>query len=179
MKFENYQEMLEIPQGVTAKYHGDELSVSGKNGEIKRLFLSPTVKVGVTGKEIVFSVPVMRKKEKMQLGTYVSHVKNMLAGVQKNYVYKLKICSGHFPMNVAFTNGELIIKNFIGEKKPRILKVPKNVSVVVAGEVITVECNDVEFAGLIAGRIEKLASRSGYDKRVFQQGIYITEKPTR
>ena len=42
-----------------------------------------------------------------------------------------------------------------------------------------IEANEIELAGQAAGSIEKLSSRTGFDKRIFQQGIFITEKPKR
>jgi len=113
------------------------------------------------------------------LGTYVAHLNNLFRGVKEGFVYKLKICSGHFPMNVSIKNDEFIIKNFIGEKVPRVLKINSDVKVNIDGEVITIESNNIELAGQTAGSIEKLSSRTGFDKRIFQQGIFIIEKPKR
>jgi len=47
----------------------------------------------------------------------------MIRGVTEGYTYKLKICSGHFPMNVSLKGDVLEIKNFIGESVPRKLKI--------------------------------------------------------
>ncbi|MBI5393055.1 50S ribosomal protein L6 [Candidatus Woesearchaeota archaeon] len=177
MKLKAYTEQLEVPEGITVTYHDGTLIVKGKNGELQRKLSSKRINISVDKSVVNFSVLVMAKAEKMMLGTFKSHLKNMIEGAQKNYVYKLKICSGHFPMNVAVTNNQVIVKNFIGEKKPRILSLTKGVSVKIDGEVITVEGNDIEAVGMTAAAVERLASRTGFDKRVFQQGIYITEKP--
>ena len=174
MKVKNYVEEIELPQGVTAQLINNVLHIKGKNGEIKREF---KVAIVIEGNVIKLNVPLLRKNEKTVVSTMASHINNMILGAQQNYVYKLKICSGHFPMNVAVSNTEFTIKNFIGEKKPRLLKLVKGVQVKVEGEVIVVESNSVELAGMTAGAIERLASRPGFDKRVFQQGIFITDKP--
>ena len=80
-------------------------------------------------------------------------------------------------MNVSVKNNEFIIKNFIGEKYPRVLKLDPAVKVKVDGEVVVVEASDIEVAGQTAGSIEKLSTRTGFDRRIFQQGIFIIEKP--
>jgi large subunit ribosomal protein L6 len=177
MKIKEYTEKLEIPEGVAVSVNNGVVIVKGKNGELKRKLSSKKMSIEVKDSAVHFSISLMAKAEKTLLGTFMSHIKNMIDGCQRNYVYKLKICSGHFPMNVAVTNNQLIIKNFIGEKKPRTMAINKGVTVKIDGETIIVESNDVELAGMTTAAIEKLASRTGFDKRVFQQGIYITDKP--
>ena len=100
----------------------------------------------------------------------------MAKGVLEGYKYTLKICSGHFPMNVSVGGGQLIVKNFFGEKVPRTLEFSKSAKVTIEGEIIHVESTDKEIAGQVAAAIEQLTRRPGFDTRVFQDGIYITNK---
>ena len=100
----------------------------------------------------------------------------MIKGVQKPYVYTLKICSGHFPMNVSVSGEKFIVKNFLGEKTPRILNVKPGVSVKVEGDHITVESADKGLASQVSADIEQLTRRPGFDTRVFQDGCYIIVK---
>ncbi|MBT4540326.1 50S ribosomal protein L6 [Candidatus Woesearchaeota archaeon] len=179
MKVKNYVEEINIPEGVEAQLDGSILMVKGKKGELKRDFFDPRIKIQIKDNNVLFDVKVLTKREKMLLGTYVAHLNNLFRGVKEGFVYKLKICSGHFPMNVSIKNDEFIIKNFIGEKVPRVLKINSDVKVNIDGEVITIESNNIELAGQTAGSIEKLSSRTGFDKRIFQQGIFIIEKPKR
>lgn len=177
MRLKNYKETLDIPEGVTAKLENNVLIVKGKKAELKRRFFHPMINIKVEGKEIVFEIDTFTKREKMQLGTMMAHMKNMLKGANEGYVYKLKICSGHFPMNVSIKGDEFIIKNYVGEKVPRVMKIKSGVKVKLEGEIVTVESSDIELAGQTAGLIEKISMRPRFDKRVFQQGIFITEKP--
>lgn len=179
MKFKNYNEEIEVPEGVQVSLDKTILIVKGKRGEIKRDFFDPKVKIDVKNNKVLFDIKIMTKREKMLLGTYIAHIKNMFRGISDGFTYKLKICSGHFPMNVSFKNNEFTIKNFIGEKVPRVLKVNPDVKVTIEGDLVTLESNDIGLAGQTAGSIEKLSSRPGFDKRIFQQGIFITEKPKR
>ncbi|MBT4823717.1 50S ribosomal protein L6 [Candidatus Woesearchaeota archaeon] len=177
MKFKDYHEKIDVPEGIEISLNGTELAIKGKKGEIKRDFFDPKIIIAIVGKQIVFDIQIMRKREKTQLGTFVAHIKNMFRGVELGFVYKLKICSGHFPMNVSVKNNEFIIKNFIGEKVPRVLKLNPDVKVVVDGEFVVVEAINIETAGQTAAQIEILSKRVGFDRRIFQQGIFITEKP--
>lgn len=176
MLIKNYREEIEIPEGVSAERQGKEITVKGPKGQVKRQLYSPRVDVSIENNAIVLSAENMRKREKAVIGTFRAHVKNMFRGVTEGHVYKLKVCSGHFPMNVSFSNNTLTVKNFIGEKVPRTLAVKSEVSVKVDGEEITVESTNKEAAGQTAGSIEKLTKRVNFDKRIFQDGIYIVEK---
>ena len=177
MNVKNYQETIGVPKEITIKLENDVLIVTGPKGELKRNFFHPQIKLSVQDNKVLLNIPKMTKREKTQLGTIKAHINNMFRGVKLGFVYKMKICSGHFPMNVSVKNNEFIIKNFIGEKVPRVLKLNPGVKVVVDGEFVTVEATDIELAGQVAGQIEFLSKRVGFDRRIFQQGIFITEKP--
>jgi len=60
---------------------------------------------------------------------------------------------------------------------PRVFKFSPAVKVTIEGEIVTIVSCDIELAGQTACLIEQKSLRPGFDKRVFQQGIFITEKP--
>lgn len=176
MKIKEYVEEIKIPEGVSAKFEGSLFIVTKGKESIKRIFQDPRIMIRIENNVILLQTPVMTKKEKKVIGAFRAHMKNMLQGVQQPFMYKLKVCSGHFPMNISMSAQEFIVKNFIGEKVPRVIKIPEGVTVKIEGETISVSSSDVERAGQTAAAIELLCKRTGFDKRVFQQGIYITEK---
>ncbi|MEK6856982.1 MAG: 50S ribosomal protein L6, partial [Nanoarchaeota archaeon] len=94
-----------------------------------------------------------------------------------------KVCSGppqsHFPMQVNCAGGVFTVKNFLGEKIARTVKVNQGANVKITGTEITVESPDIELAGKTASDIELLVRISDKDRRTFQDGIYITQKPGR
>jgi len=169
-------EEIEIPMGVRVELKEGVLRLEGKQGSISRNFYNPQVKIGLDEKEIRLETRRDTKREKKLLGSLKSHIKNMVAGVNRGYIYRLKICSSHFPMNVSVAGGNLIVKNFLGEKVPRKLKLKNGVRVNVEGEIITVDSPNKELAGQVAADIEQLTRITDKDKRIFQDGIYITEK---
>ncbi len=172
------EKVIEIPEGVEVTIEESIVKCKGPKGEIERNFKHPrysfTLKDGSIVIGIVGKNPTMR--DKMFLGTLESHIKNLIKGVTEGFVYKLKICSGHFPMNVSINNNQLVVKNFIGEKVPRVLDLKEGAKVNIDGDIITIESTNKEIAGTIASDIEKLTRRPGFDTRIFQDGIYIIEK---
>ncbi|MBN2111521.1 50S ribosomal protein L6 [Candidatus Woesearchaeota archaeon] len=169
-------EEVEVPKGVEVKLEKGLITVKGAKGECKRVFADPKVTIKVEKESVVVSAKSTTKREKTKVGSYAAHVKNMIKGASQGHVYKLKICSGHFPMNVAVTGKDFIVKNFLGEKHPRILKLKEGVKVTIDGEIITVEGCNKELAGQVAADIESLTRITNRDLRVFQDGIYMTNK---
>lgn len=176
MKIKKIEETLEIPKGVQITMDGRNITVKGPKGESKKEVRCPQVIIKIEGESVILTSTKVTKNEKKEVNTYAAHIKNMLNGADKGHHYELKICSGHFPMNVSVSGQEFIIKNFIGEKYPRKLKIKQGVQVKVEGDKVTVEHADKEIAGQTAASIEQLTRRPGFDTRIFQDGIYITKK---
>jgi large subunit ribosomal protein L6 len=180
MKQKELKDELKIPEGIQVSFQKGLFEVKGQKGTIQRKLEDPRVKIVVEAGKINFESKMPTKREKKMINTYKAHLKNMFHGVKEAFVYKLKICSGHFPMNVSTAGDEFVVKNFLGEKVPRKMKFDnKNVSIKIDGAEVTVEGNDKEKTGQTAASIEQLTRRPGFDRRIFQDGIYITEKPKR
>ena len=166
---------LEIPEGITIEISKD-VKVKGPKGELTRRLYDPIIFMKVEEGKVKFNAKKNSKREKRQIGTFKAHIKNMFKGVGEGHVYKLKICSGHFPMNVSAAKGEFVVKNFLGEKVPRTVKIIEGVDVKLDGEIVIVESLNKEHAGQTAADIEQLCRITNRDRRIFQDGIYITNK---
>jgi large subunit ribosomal protein L6 len=165
-----------ITEGVQVTLNGITATVKGPKGELSRDFFAPKVTISVKDGKVVVESKMATKRENKMVLTIASHIKNMIRGTTEMWTYELKSCSHHFPMNISVNANAVTVKNFLGEKKPRISKILPNVSVKIAGDKITVQSMDIETAGNMATRIEKLTQITGRDLRVFQDGIYITKK---
>lgn len=175
MKLDIHDE-TKMPSGVTVGYKDGILTITGPKGEVSRPLRDPRLAISASGDTLLIACKNASRREKRMAKTFNAHVKNMIAGVQEPYRYKLKICSGHFPMNVTVQGDQFVVKNFLGEKFPRVLKLKKGAVVKVEGEFITVESCDKDLAGCIASDIELLTVKRNRDLRVFQDGIYMIEK---
>ncbi len=169
-------ETVKVPEGVKVSVEGTTITIQGQKGKVEKCFDNPNIKVEVHGSEVKLSATTPAKKEKAVLNSYKAHLKNAIKGVKESYVYKMKICSGHFPMNVSVSGQNLVIKNFLGEKVPRQVALKPGVSVKVDGSSITLEGVDKDITGQVAADIEQGTRRPGFDRRIFQDGIYIVEK---
>jgi large subunit ribosomal protein L6 len=173
---QDIQEEVEIPQGVTVNYANGVMTVKGAKGEIKRDFRNPRTTTLVSGNKISVGAKDASKREKKIVMTEIAHIEKMFAGVQKGHVYKLKICSSHFPMTASVKGNVFEVKNYVGETVPRIATLAQGPTVKIDGQIIIVEGVDKDVVSQTAAKIELLTRRPGFDKRIFQDGIYIIEK---
>ncbi len=172
-----FEKQIEIPEGCTVEIDNRIIKVTGSKGIVERDIKNKLLKYEVEKNKITFFGEKCSKPYKKIVLTFVAHIKNMFKGVTEGHVYKLKICSGHFPMTAAVKGNVFELRNFIGEAKPRKLKLNlDNVKVKITGADIIVEGIDKERTSQTAASIESLTRRPGFDKRRFQDGIYITDK---
>jgi large subunit ribosomal protein L6 len=176
MKSENYEETLKLPDGVQASIEDRVISIKGPKGEVKKKLIEPSIKISVEGGKVIFRALVFAKDQKKMLGTYRAHINNMVKGVTQGHEYQLKVCSGHFPMNVEAKGSVFQVKNYLGEKVPRKLNIRDGAQVKVEGDFVNVSGIDKELVAQTAADIEQLTRRSRFDKRIFQDGIYIVNK---
>ncbi len=170
------EEKIELPTGVTATLANGLLMVKGPKGEASRNMKDPIIQIETKENTIAVSCTKGNRRQKRIINTFAAHIRNIIQGVQQPYQYRLKICSGHFPINVSISGDQLIVKNFLGEKSPRVLKLKKGANVKIEGDQILIESTEKELAGQIASDIELLTAKRNKDLRVFQDGIYMIEK---
>jgi len=173
------EEAIMIPAGVEVTQQNSTITVKGKLGTVQRTLINPLVTITKQGDRIILASPSMTRKGKRMLFTFKAHLANMMEGVTSGFIYKLKVCIGHFPFTLKIDGQTLSIANFLGEKIPRLVKLLPNVTVKVDKDIITVTSPDVEAAGQTALNIEKATNVGKRDPRVFQDGCYIIEKPGR
>ena len=175
-KLDSFEYNVEIPEGVTVSLEGTLLKAKGPKGEAERDFKHPYVDLSINENSIILKSKKGTKNEKKIMGSFRAHVRNIVNGVLEGHIYKLKVCSGHFPMNVTVSKEEMVVKNFLGEKYPRKLSLIKGVDVKLDGDLITVESPDKEKAGQTAASIESLCRITNRDRRIFQDGIWLIQK---
>jgi large subunit ribosomal protein L6 len=170
---------LEIPEDVSASMDHLDLTVEGPNGTVSRRLWYPDIDVGVDGDEVVIESTEDDAKTMSTVGTFESHIENMFHGVTEGWEYEMEVFYSHFPMQVNVEGDEVVIENFLGEKAARRTTVHGDTDVAVDGEELTVTGPDIEAVGQTAADIEQLTRINDKDVRVFQDGVYITQKPNR
>lgn len=167
---------VEIPEGIDAKLDGAKLTIKGPHGENTREFKIGKLYFKKEGNKIILGNDMATKSDKRLMSTLASHIRNMIKGVKEKFEYKLKVCFSHFPITVEIKGNEAIIKNFLGEKVPRKSKIIPGVDVKVNKDIIIITSQDKELAGQVAANFEMATKVRDRDRRVFQDGIFITSK---
>ncbi|QPV63253.1 50S ribosomal protein L6 [Halosimplex litoreum] len=170
---------LQIPDEASAEMDHLELTVEGPNGSVTRRLWYPDVSVSADGDSVVIESDEDDAKTMSTLGTFESHVRNMFHGVTEGWEYEMEVFYSHFPMQVDVEGEEVVIENFLGERAPRRTEIHGDTDVSVSEEQITLSGPDVEAVGQTAADIEQLTRVTDKDVRIFQDGVYITQKPTR
>lgn len=168
---------IKVPEGVEVEIEDGTVTISGPKGEISRRFDLIGITVEREGDEIIVKSESSKKRIRALVGTTIAHINNMIKGVTEGFVSKLKVVYSHFPISVSVRDDKFIIENFIGEEKPRVANIVGETEVEIKNDEIEVKGTDKEDVGQTAANIEQTARAKGRDPRIFQDGIYITERP--
>ncbi|CAG4974333.1 unnamed protein product [Parnassius apollo] len=123
------------------------------------------------------------KKELAAVRTVCSHVENMIKGVTRGFQYKMRAVYAHFPINCVTTEGNTLIeiRNFLGEKYIRRVKMAPGVTVVNSTkqkDELIIEGNSIEDVSSSAALIQQSTMVKNKDIRKFLDGLYVSEKGT-
>jgi len=170
------KEEIKIPENIKVEIIGNVIKVSGPFGNNEKSFYDPRILIKKEDNKILLTTKRQSRNEKRIIRTFKAHITNLIRGVNKPYTYKLKICSGHFPISVSVSNDKVIIKNFFAEKIAREAKILKNIEVKIDNDIIIVSGIDKENVSQTASNIEQACRITNRDRRVFMDGIYIISK---
>ena len=171
---------IAVPSGIDIRIEKQKIHMKKGDKEIERS-LHPFLIVKQEGSSIVITARKNRKTEKRLLGTLEAHIHNMIKGLEKPFIYKLQVVNVHFPMTVSHdkAKNEFVVKNFLGEKNDRRIPLVAGVDIKINKDIIEIESHDIEKAGQAATNIEKGTHVRNKDRRIYQDGIFIIEKPGR
>ncbi len=175
------EKTIEIPDGVEITIEGMKVVVKGPKGSLSRDFSNPKFDHLITISKEENNVKITsvneRRKVKALVGTIGAHLRNMIKGVTEGFVCIMKIHYLHFPINVTVKDGKVHIRNFLGEKGDRIADIVGDVKVEVGKDEIKITGIDKEAVGQTAANIEQACRVKDKDRRIFQDGIFIYQKP--
>ena len=172
---------IDLPEGFSFRIENNSLIVSKNGKELKKEYkILRTISVRVEEKKVVLE-PLKKatKKEFKIICSLEAHIKNMIRGLERPFVYKMEACYAHFPMNLKVEEDKLVIKNFLGEKVPRIAKILPGVKVEIKGNILEVSSEDKDAVGQTIANIERATKVKERDRRIFQDGVFLIEKDGR
>jgi len=176
MRLPEISKTIQVPDDVTLSLVSKKVTVKGAKGSLTRDFSYATVDIEGDSKEDRISAKWPRKKEAALVGTIYSHIQNMIIGVTKGFNYKMKIVFSHFPISIKLHDKAILIENFTGERRPRLVKILGDVKVKIDPEDIILSGTNLEEVSQSAANIEQSTRVRGKDPRVFLDGIYVYER---
>jgi large subunit ribosomal protein L6 len=175
------EEIIEIPDGIQTELNDFRIKITGSKGTLEKDFYSPIFRKDITIKKIDNKISISteskKKKIKAMIGTMKANIFNMFTGVREGFSAQLKIVYMHFPFTVKISENKILINNFLGEKNPRKAKIIGNCKVEVKGDEIVVTGISKDDVGQTAAQLERATWIKKRDRRVFQDGVFITKKP--
>jgi large subunit ribosomal protein L6 len=167
---------IEIPDGVSIAVDGNTVTVKGPKGEATRTLSYPELEIRKEDSYLVVNSKLDRKRQRAMVGTLAAHIGNMIIGVTRGYEYKMKVVYSHFPIQLKAASDELIINNFLGERKARSAKILPGTKVEIGKDEVLITGINKEHVGQTMANIEQATRVRGFDIRVFQDGVYLVDK---
>lgn len=146
-----------IPEKTEVTLSGDTVKVKGPLGELSRTF-PHVAAVEMNGKEITVSLRDDHREHKPLLGTVVSHIKNMVSGVNIPYEKKLLIEGVGYK---ADAQGKKLNMS-LGYSHPVNLDIPDDLNVKTEKGSMTISGINKESVGAFAAKVRSFREPEPY-----------------
>ncbi len=157
------KQTVNIPSGTEVKLSGTILTVKGPKGTLTRDFPG-MVTIHINGSEITFTPNKVGDRTVGALwGTYASHVKNMVIGVNNGYTKTLILEGVGFKSDVAGTTLNLAL----GFSHPVKVTIPAGLTVTAEKNNITISGIDKELVGQFSASVRSLKKPEPYKGKGF------------
>ncbi len=148
---------IAIPSGTEVHVSEGVLTVKGKGGELKKE-LHADVAVEVNRSEVVVTPTNETRQAQALWGTFASHVRNMVAGVNEPYEKKLSVEGVGY--RVALEGKKLVLN--VGFSHQVEVAVPEGVEVVVEKNEISIKGANKEAVGQFAANVRAVKKPEPY-----------------
>jgi large subunit ribosomal protein L6 len=153
-----------VPAGTEVKLTGTTFSAKGPKGLLSRDFAGP-ITINISGNEITFTPNKIGDRLVNSLwGTYASHVKNMVIGVNEGYTKKLILEGVGFKSEVVGKDLNLAL----GFSHPVKVSIPEGLTVTAEKNNITVVGIDKELVGSFTASIRSMKKPEPYKGKGFR-----------
>merc|ERR1712060_1004611 len=148
-------------------------------GTLKRDFKHLPIELFLCGNEVRARIYFAKSKQLSMLRSVCSHIQNLFDGVEKNFVYKMRLVYAHFPINANITNGgkTVEIRNYLGEKVVRTVNLFPSVKIEKGATVkdeLVLTGPDIDLVSRSAALIRQACLSKNKDIRKFLDGIYVS-----
>jgi len=158
------KQIVIVPSGTEVKLSGITFSAKGPKGTLTRDFPG-NVTIHINGNEISFTPNKIGNRDINALwGTYASHVKNMVIGVNEGYSKKLILEGVGFKSEVSGDS----LNMALGFSHPVKVKIPTGLTVTAEKNNITVSGMDKELVGQFTSSVRAMKKPEPYKGKGFR-----------
>ncbi len=148
---------IDVPKNTEVKVNDGVVSVKGPLGELSKIF-KKNINITTSPNRVELS-PVKESLENDALwGTYASHIKNMIEGVNKNFTKRLVVEGIGYKADVTPT--EIIFK--VGFSHPIKVSIPKGLKVVSEKGILVVSGINKELVSSFASGLRAIKKPEPY-----------------
>ena len=160
-----------MPEKTEATFNAGVFSVKGPKGSLQRTF-RPDIAIAVEGKQVTLSVPKENNQTKALWGTYASHIKNMVKGVNDGFEKKLVLEGVGFKSQV--TGNKLVLA--LGFSHPVEVEISQGLTIKAEKNLLTISGIDKELVGSFSAKIRDLKKPEPYKGKGFHYSDEIVRR---
>lgn len=162
-----------LPAGVEIKQDGNDITVKGPKGELKRTF-SSDIKMNIEGNEVTFTRPNDSKEMKTIHGTTRANFNNMVVGVSEGFQKALELIGVGYRAQL---QGKKLVLN-VGYSHPVEIEAPAGIEIEVPSNTsVIIKGSDKEVVGELAANIRGVRPPEPYKgKGIRYVGEFVRRK---
>ena len=162
-----------LPAGVEIKQDGNDITVKGPKGELKRTF-SSDIKMNIEGNEVTFTRPNDSKEMKTIHGTTRANFNNMVVGVSEGFQKALVLIGVGYRAQL---QGQKLVLN-VGYSHPVEIEAPAGIEIEVPSNTsVIIKGSDKEVVGELAANIRGVRPPEPYKgKGIRYVGEFVRRK---
>lgn len=164
---------IAIPAGVEASITDRNVVLKGAKGELSRVFKTDVISIEIKDAAFVLGLVEESVLSRALIGTYASHLMNMIEGVTKGFEKKLIVEGVGFRSEV---KGKQLHMQ-LGFSHPVVMEIPEGITATAEKNLITVTGIDKERTNQFAAQIRAKKKPEPYKgKGIRYQGEIIRRK---
>jgi len=151
------KQVITLPLGTEFSQNGLVVSVKGPGGQLSKTF-NPIIEVKLEGSEVTLKPKRETLESRALWGTYASHLKNMVSGVNKPFERKLILEGIGYKSEVKGS----VVNLALGFSHPVNVEIPAGLTVTAEKNLITVKGIDKEAVGSFTAKLRSLKKPEPY-----------------